>query len=55
MGSPQSPDQDQYKQLEAASVMQPETLSVTKGPRDAASIDLRLPRQGVALIVLDGQ
>ncbi|WP_188062331.1 GH39 family glycosyl hydrolase [Sphingobium sp. KCTC 72723] len=55
MGSPQSPDQDQYKLLEAASVMQPEKLRVTKGQSNAASIDLRLPRQGVALIVIDGQ
>lgn len=55
MGSPQSPNQDQYVQLEAASRMQAESLSVTRGKRGAASIDLRLPRQGVALIVLDGQ
>jgi xylan 1,4-beta-xylosidase len=55
MGSPQSPNQDQYKQLEAASVMHAETLSVATGQRGGASIDLRLPRQGVALIVLDGQ
>lgn len=55
MGSPQSPDQDQYKQLEAASVMHAETLSIATGQRGGASIDLRLPRQGVALIVLGGQ
>lgn len=55
MGSPQSPDQDQYKLLEAASVMQPEKLPVTKGQSDTASVALRLPRQGVALIVIDGQ
>lgn len=54
MGSPQSPDQDQYAQLEAASVMQAETVAVT-GARGGASIDLSLPRQGVALLVLDGQ
>lgn len=55
MGSPQSPDEDQYVQLEAASRMQAETVGVTKGARGAARIDLRLPRQGVALILLDGQ
>ena len=55
MGSPQSPNQDQYKQLEAASVMQAETLPVATGQRGGTSIDLRVPRQGVALIVLDGQ
>lgn len=55
MGSPQSPNQDQYKQLEAASVMHAETLPVATGQRGGASVDLRLPRQGVALIVLDGQ
>jgi xylan 1,4-beta-xylosidase len=49
MGSPQSPDQNQYAQLEKASQLQPETFSVTAGN----SISLRLPRQGVALLVLD--
>ncbi|QJR03675.1 beta-xylosidase [Sphingobium yanoikuyae] len=54
MGSPQSPDQDQYAQLEAASVMKAETVAVA-GPRGAASIALALPRQGVALLILDAQ
>ncbi|MDC7683585.1 beta-xylosidase [Asticcacaulis sp. BYS171W] len=53
MGSPQSPDQDQYKVLEAASVMQPvalPALSVTKG---AATLDLTLVRQGVTLLIIE--
>jgi xylan 1,4-beta-xylosidase len=49
MGSPQSPDQNQYAQLEKASHLQAETVSVTGGK----TINLRLPRQGVALLVLD--
>jgi xylan 1,4-beta-xylosidase len=49
MGSPQSPDQNQYTQLEKASQLQAETVSVTSGK----SISLRLPRQGVALLVLN--
>ncbi len=52
MGSPQSPDQNQYAQLEAASVMKAESVSVT-GSRGGAGIDLTLPRQGVALVVID--
>jgi xylan 1,4-beta-xylosidase len=55
MGSPQSPNQDQYVQLEAASVMKAQDVAVTRGARGAASIDLELPRQGVALLVLDAQ
>ncbi|MEC3909185.1 beta-xylosidase [Sphingobium sp. CR2-8] len=54
MGSPQSPNQDQYAQLEAASVMKAEDVTVS-GVRGAASVDLKLPRQGVALLVLDAQ
>ncbi len=49
MGSPQSPDQNQYAQLEKASQLQAKTVSVTAGK----SISLRLPRQGVALLVVD--
>ncbi|MCI4592686.1 beta-xylosidase [Sphingobium sp. BYY-5] len=55
MGSPQSPNQDQYAQLEAASVMQAEDVVVTGGARGASAVDLGLPRQGVALLVLDGR
>lgn len=54
MGSPQSPNQDQYKQLEAASQMKSETVAVTRAA-GAAGLDLRVPRQGVALVVLDAR
>lgn len=54
MGAPLSPDQDQYVQLEQASRMKAEDVAVSGG-RSGASVDLRLPRQGVALLVLDGQ
>jgi len=53
MGAPQSPDQDQYAVLEAASVMQPvrlPELTVTDG---AAKLDLTLRRQGVTLLLIE--
>lgn len=49
MGAPQSPDQNQYAQLEKASQLQAETISITS----SKSISLLLPRQGVALLVLN--
>ncbi|MGF7153506.1 GH39 family glycosyl hydrolase [Novosphingobium gossypii] len=54
MGSPQSPNQDQYKQLEAASQMKSEAVAVTRAA-GGAGLDLRVPRQGVALVVLDAR
>jgi xylan 1,4-beta-xylosidase len=51
MGAPQSPDEKQYAVLEAASRMQPESATVTS----AGTIDLRLARQGVALVMLDAR
>jgi xylan 1,4-beta-xylosidase len=48
MGSPQSPDQNQYTQLEKASQLQAESIDVAAG-----KITLTLPRQGVALLVLN--
>jgi xylan 1,4-beta-xylosidase len=54
MGSPQSPDQNQYVKLEAASKMQAEQVAVSRGGK-GASMALRLPRQGVALLVLDAK
>ena len=53
MGSPPSPNQDQYKDLEVASVMHPTALpplTVTKG---AAKLDLTLVRQGVTLLIVE--
>ncbi len=54
MGAPQSPDEKQYKVLEAASVMAPAIwpapLAVSKGATD---LDFTLPRQGVSLLVVE--
>ncbi len=51
MGAPQSPNQAQYAQLEAASEMRSEMLPIaTRG--GVATTALSLPRQGVALVVL---
>ena len=54
MGSPQSPDEKQYKVLEAASVMAPTSwpapLAVSRGATD---LDFDLPRQGVSLLVVE--
>lgn len=49
MGAPQSPDFDQYRRLEAASQMKPESRALV--PDDGrATVDLMLPRQGVMLL-----
>ena len=53
MGSPQSLDANQYKQLEAASKLLPEparTLAVNKG---SAEFSINVPRQGVLLLTMD--
>jgi xylan 1,4-beta-xylosidase len=52
MGAPQSPNEKQYRELEQAAELKPEKrpLTVTRG---AATIELRLPRQGVVLIEID--
>ena len=55
MGSPSSPNEKQYGQLEAASVMQEETLAATGSTRGGRSFTIALPRQGVALLTLDGR
>ncbi len=55
MGSPASPNEKQYGQLEAASVMQEETLAATGSTRGGRSFTIALPRQGVALLTLDGR
>ncbi|KQM35860.1 GH39 family glycosyl hydrolase [Sphingomonas sp. Leaf10] len=51
MGSPQSPNEKQYAELETASAMREETVSAA-GDR---SFTIALPRQGVALLTLDGR
>ncbi|GGZ24428.1 GH39 family glycosyl hydrolase [Asticcacaulis endophyticus] len=53
MGSPQSPDQDQYKVLEAASVMHPKTLAPLTVTKGTAGLDITLVRQGVMLLIID--
>jgi xylan 1,4-beta-xylosidase len=53
LGSVQSPDQDLYAKLEAASRLQPEKLTVTAGAKGTTVLDVRLARQGVALVMLD--
>ncbi|KQU53938.1 beta-xylosidase [Sphingomonas sp. Leaf339] len=55
MGSPQSPDAKQYAELEAASAMRPEEVAPATAPRDGRRFAVTLPRQGVALLVLDAQ
>lgn len=51
MGSPQSPNATQYQELEQASIMVPQTLERKSGRRQE-TFELRLPRQGVALVTL---
>jgi xylan 1,4-beta-xylosidase len=53
MGSPQSPDATQYEQLEKASALEAQTLRPQRLRRGVVQIDLSIPRQGVALVVLD--
>jgi xylan 1,4-beta-xylosidase len=55
MGSPQSPNADQYKLLEQASEMIPQTVKPQSASGNTATLDLSLPRQGVALVVLSGK
>lgn len=53
MGSPPSPNQDQYKVLEAASVMHATTLAPLTVTKGAAKLDLTLVRQGVTLLIVE--
>ncbi len=55
MGSPQSPDADQYAALEKASGLKPERVQATTTGRGPTRIALTVPRQGVALVVFDGR
>lgn len=54
MGTPQSPNSSQYAQLEQASQMVPETLQIKAGRGGTSEIELSVPRQGVALVVVSG-
>ena len=53
MGSPQSPNAAQYEQLEKASVLEAQALQTQNVRRGTVQLDLSIPRQGVALVVLD--
>ena len=55
MGSPQSPNEKQYAVLEAASAMEGETVTAAASTRSGQSFTIALPRQGVALLTLDGR
>ena len=53
MGSPQSPNAAQYEQLEKSSALEAQTLQTQTVRRGTVQLDLSIPRQGVALVVLD--
>ena len=53
MGAPQSPNATQYVQLEKSAAFEPQSLPTQSMRRGTVQIDLSVPRQGVALVVLD--
>jgi len=53
MGSPQSPNAAQYQELEKASELEAQALQPQQLRRGLLQLDVPIPRQGVALIVLD--
>lgn len=53
MGSPIAPDDAQYVQLQKASAMVPQPLTLTMNEAERTAT-FSLPRQGVALVMLDG-
>ena len=53
MGSPQSPNEHQVAELEQASKLTPGARQPLKVVRGAATLELRVPRQGVAFVQLD--
>lgn len=55
MGSPLSPNGEQYEALERASAMQPRPVVVGSTQPGTAVATFDLPRQGVALLVLGGK
>jgi len=55
MGTPQSPDAEQYAALEKASALRSETIQTTTTGRGPTRIALTVPRQGVALVLFDGR
>jgi len=53
MGSPQSPNAAQYQELEKASELEAQALQPQQLRRGLLQLDVPIPRQGVALVVLD--
>lgn len=55
MGSPLNPNVTQYAALEKASAMQPQPITLTPEARDTVTTSITVPRQGVALVVLNAR
>jgi xylan 1,4-beta-xylosidase len=55
MGSPQAPNATQYQELEKASELVAQELQLSAQRRNDSSFEITLPRQGVALVVLQSQ
>ena len=53
MGSPQSPDETQYGQLEKASQLLPEPVRDVAVRSGRANVEVTVPRQGVTLLVFE--
>ena len=53
MGSPQSPNEKQYQQLETASAMNATTLAPLAVRDGAGTVSFNLPRQGVTMLIID--
>lgn len=55
MGSPQSPNATQYKELERASELVAQNVPTQSARGGAMTLEVAVPRQGVALVLLAGQ
>lgn len=55
MGSPQSPNATQYKELEQASELVAQSVPTQSARGGATTLEVAVPRQGVALVVLASQ
>ena len=53
MGSPQSPNEKQYQQLESASAMNATALAPLAVKNGSGTLSFSLPRQGVTLLIVD--
>jgi xylan 1,4-beta-xylosidase len=54
MGAPIAPDATQYRELELASQMHEEAVPTAAGRKHGVSVDVSVPRQGVALLLVPG-